>query len=56
VPPIHQPEAIADAIYDAATRAARELWVGWPGVKGILGGMAAPGLLDRPLARRGYEG
>jgi NAD(P)-dependent dehydrogenase (short-subunit alcohol dehydrogenase family) len=56
VPPVHQPEAAAEAIWRAAMQTPRELWVGWPSVKAILGGMLAPGLLDRLLAQRGYEG
>ena len=57
VPPIHQPEAVAGAIVGAATRAPRELWVGWPSVQAIVGSMAAPGLLDRLLSRRrSFEG
>lgn len=56
VPPIYQPDAVAAAILDAAERAPRELWVGGPAVQAILGGMAAPGLLDRLLADRGYSG
>ena len=56
VPPIHQPEPIAEAIYRAAVWAPRELWVGWPSVKAIIGAMVVPGLLDRYLARTCYEG
>jgi NAD(P)-dependent dehydrogenase (short-subunit alcohol dehydrogenase family) len=56
VPPIHQPEPIAEAIYSAAIDAPRELWVGWPSVKAIVGNLIAPGLLDRYLARTCYQG
>lgn len=56
VPPIHQPEAIAETIFRASQRAPRELWVGWPSVRAILGTMIAPTLLDKLLARRGYDG
>jgi hypothetical protein len=56
VPPIHQPEAVAEAICRAAETAPRELWVGWPSVRAILGNMLAPDLLDRLLAAKGYEG
>ncbi len=55
VPPIFQPEVIARAIYWAAHHRRRELWVGWPTVKAILGNTLIPGLLDRYLARVGYE-
>lgn len=56
VPPIYQPEAVAAAIVDAAERAPRELWVGGSAVQAIVGGMLAPGWLDRMLAERGYSG
>ena len=55
VPPIFQPEVAADAIYFAATHRRRELLVGWPAVKAVYGEKLAPGLLDRVLARDGYE-
>ncbi|MGH7258847.1 MAG: SDR family oxidoreductase [Nitrospiraceae bacterium] len=55
VPPIFQPEVIARAIYWAAHHRRRELWVGWPTVKAILGNKFIPGLLDHYLARVGYE-
>jgi NAD(P)-dependent dehydrogenase (short-subunit alcohol dehydrogenase family) len=56
VPPVHQPEAVAEAICRAAKTAPRELWVGWPSVRAILADMVAPGLLDRVLANQGYDG
>ncbi|MDO9708762.1 SDR family oxidoreductase [Paracraurococcus lichenis] len=56
VPPIHQPEPVAERILQAALQAPRELWVGGPSVQAILGTMVAPGLLDRLLARKGYTG
>lgn len=56
VPPIFQPEVPARAIYFAATNKRREIWVGFPTVKAILGNMIAPGLLDRYLAKAGYTG
>jgi short-subunit dehydrogenase len=56
VPPIHQPEAIAETIFRASQRAPREVWVGWPSVRAILGTMIAPSFLDKLLARKGYEG
>ncbi len=56
VPPVHQPEAVAEEICRAAEAAPRELWVGWPSLRAILGTMAAPGLLDRLLASQGYSG
>jgi NAD(P)-dependent dehydrogenase (short-subunit alcohol dehydrogenase family) len=56
VPPIYQPEIAAEAIVWAATRRCRELWVGWPAVKTILGTRLLPGgLLDRKAARNAHE-
>jgi short-subunit dehydrogenase len=56
VPPIHEPEPVAEAVIRAARDAPRELWVGSPTVQAILGTMVAPGLLDRMMARRAWEG
>jgi short-subunit dehydrogenase/ferritin-like metal-binding protein YciE len=55
VPPIFQPEPIAEAIVQATRTSPRELWVGWPTTKAILGTMAAPALADR-LAAAAWEG
>jgi hypothetical protein len=55
VPPIFQPEVAADAIVWAAGHPRRELMVGWPTMKAILGNAVAPGVADRYLARNGYE-
>ena len=55
VPPIFQPEVAAEAIYYAATHRRRELVVGWPAIKAVYGEKVAPGLLDRYLARSGYD-
>lgn len=55
VPPIYQPEVIARAIRWAAQHRRRELWVGLPTVKAIVGNKFIPGLLDHYLARVGYE-
>jgi NAD(P)-dependent dehydrogenase (short-subunit alcohol dehydrogenase family) len=55
VPPIFQPEVAARAIYYAAHHDRRELYVGMPTVEAIVGNKVAPGLLDRYLARTGYE-
>jgi hypothetical protein len=55
VPPIFQPEVAAEAIVWAAGERRREVWVGWPTVKAVLGDRVAPGLLDRYLARYGYD-
>jgi short-subunit dehydrogenase len=55
VPPIYQPEIAADAIVWAAHHGGREVWVGAPVVKAIIGDRLAPGLLDRVLASRGFD-
>jgi NADP-dependent 3-hydroxy acid dehydrogenase YdfG len=56
VPPIYQPEVAAEAIVWAADNPdRRELWVGGPTVRTLLGDKIAPGLLDRYLARTGYD-
>jgi NAD(P)-dependent dehydrogenase (short-subunit alcohol dehydrogenase family) len=55
VPPIYQPEVAADAIVWAATANRRELSVGAPTLAAIWGNKIASGLLDRYLARTGYE-
>lgn len=55
VPPIFQPEVAAEAIVWASGQRQREVWVGWPTVKAVVGDKVAPGLLDRYLARFGYE-
>ncbi|WP_460837624.1 SDR family oxidoreductase [Noviherbaspirillum agri] len=56
VPPIFQPELAAEAIVWAAQHRRRELWVGFPAVKAILGTRVLPGFLDRLLAKRAYGG
>lgn len=53
---IFQPEVAAEAVYWAATHKRRELWVGWPAAQAILGTRVLPGLLDRILAFKAYEG
>lgn len=55
VPPIFQPEVAADAIVWASHHARREIWVGMPTVKAILGDKFITGLLDHYLARMGYD-
>jgi NADP-dependent 3-hydroxy acid dehydrogenase YdfG len=56
VPPIHEPAPVAQAILRAALAAPREMWIGGPTVQAILGTMLAPGLLDRLMARRAWDG
>lgn len=55
VPPIYQPEVAADAILWAAEHAPRELEVGASTVLTVLSNKVAPGILDRYLARTGYD-
>ena len=55
VPPIYQPEVAADAIVFAATHNRREVYLGFPTVKAIIGNKIAPGYADRYLARTGYK-
>ncbi len=55
IPPIFQPEAIAAHVLRIANAPPRELWIGWPAVKVIFGNIAAPGYLDRYLARHAYK-
>ena len=56
VPPIYQPEVAARGIYYAAHHQRRELWVGYPAVKAIIGNGLVPWLADRILAKKGYSG
>ena len=56
VPPIFQPEVPARAIYRAAHSDRREVWVGGPTVKAIVGQRLIPGLLDVYLGKTGYGG
>lgn len=55
VPPIFQPELAADAIVWAAHHKRREVYVGDSTVEAIWGNKVAPGILDRYLARTGFD-
>jgi hypothetical protein len=55
VPPIYQPEVAADAIHYAAHHKRRQVYVGIPTLMNILGERFAPWLMDRYLARSGYD-
>lgn len=55
VPPIYQPEVGASAVVYASRHPRREIFVGMPTVKAILGNRLFPGLLDRYLGRTGFE-
>jgi hypothetical protein len=57
VPPIYQPEVAARAIgYAAHHPRRREYWVGGSTAATLIANAIAPGLLDRYLARTGYDG
>jgi NAD(P)-dependent dehydrogenase (short-subunit alcohol dehydrogenase family) len=55
VPPIFQPEVAARAIVWAAHHRRREIYVGWPTVKAVVGNKIAAGYADHYLARNGYD-
>jgi NAD(P)-dependent dehydrogenase (short-subunit alcohol dehydrogenase family) len=55
VPPIFQPEMIAEAVLWAAEHHPREMVIGGSALQAIVGQKVAPGLVDRYLARGGYE-
>ncbi len=55
VPPIFQPEVAAEAILWASDNYRREIYVGWPTVKAIVGNKIAPGYADHYLANMGYD-
>lgn len=55
VPPIYQPELAADAIHHAAHHRRRQIYVGIPTVLNIVGERVAPWLLDRYLAKTGFD-
>ena len=56
VPPIYQPEVSAEGVVFAADHPeAREFWVGGSTVATLLANRAVPALLDRYLARTGFD-
>lgn len=55
VPPVVQPEAVAEIIFRTALKPKREVWIGTSTLKAILGNMALPQVLDRYLARNAYS-
>jgi short-subunit dehydrogenase len=55
VPPIYQPEVAAEAIVFAAEQAPRDLYVGFSSVTAVTANKVAPGLVDRYLARTGFD-
>lgn len=56
VPPIYQPEVAARGIRWAARHRRRELVVGFPAFKAIVGNKLMPALADRKLAKSAYQG
>jgi len=56
VPPIFQPEVGAAAIVRVAEHPRRSTWVGLPTAYTVLGNRVVAPLLDRYLARTGYDG
>ena len=56
LPPIFQPELAASAIVAVSRHPRRELWVGFPAVKAIMGNRVLAPWLDRLMARQAYEG
>lgn len=56
VPPIYQPEVVAEAIYWAAHHRRREVMVGTSSLKAVESNKFVPGFLDRLLARKGFSG
>jgi short-subunit dehydrogenase len=55
VPPVVDPEVIADAVFRTAQNPRRELWIGWSTIKVVLGNFFLPALLDRYLARKAFQ-
>jgi NAD(P)-dependent dehydrogenase (short-subunit alcohol dehydrogenase family) len=55
VPPIFQPEVAAEAIVWATQNNRREIFVGMPTVEAIVANKIEPGLLDRYLAKTGFN-
>ena len=55
VPPIYEPEVAARAIYWAAHRRRREVWVGRSTTEAIIGQKFIPGILDSYLGKTGYK-
>jgi NAD(P)-dependent dehydrogenase (short-subunit alcohol dehydrogenase family) len=55
VPPIYQPELGAEAVVLAVEQGRAEVWFGYPTVLAIIANRLAPRLVDRYLARTGYD-
>src|SRR4051812_48325334 len=55
VPPIYEPETVAAQVLHAAEHPRREYWVGSSTAATLFANALAPGLLDRYLARTGFD-
>jgi short-subunit dehydrogenase len=55
VPPVYQPEIVADAVAWLVEHPRREMWVGASTMGTVIANRIAPGLLDRYLARTGVR-
>ena len=55
VPPIFQPEVIADAIWQAAHKPRREYWLGFSSFKAIMSEKIAPTIGDHYVAHNAFE-
>lgn len=53
---IYQPEAAAEAVFQASQTKVREYWVGLSTCLAIVGNMIAPGFMDQYLAKTAVEG
>lgn len=56
LPPIHDPALAAESIVWTAKNPQREVWVGVPTWKSIIGHKLFPGFLDRYVASKAWEG
>lgn len=56
IPPIHDPDVAARAIFSVIQNPPRELWLGLASIKAIVGTSLMPSLLDRFMARNAYSG
>jgi NAD(P)-dependent dehydrogenase (short-subunit alcohol dehydrogenase family) len=56
MPPYYEPEVAADAVHWSAHHRRRELYVGGPTVKTIIGNKVAPWLVERVLAKQAFAG
>jgi NAD(P)-dependent dehydrogenase (short-subunit alcohol dehydrogenase family) len=54
VPPVFQPEVIANAVVWVSEHEREEMYLGWSAAKAIIGNRAFPRLLDHYLSRTGY--